>query len=331
MSGGTTVRVGVIGRGFGERVVAPAFKAIDDCEVVDVVTPRDQAAVAALCAREDVDLISVHSPPFLHVDHVRLAIGGGHAVLCDKPFGRNAKEATEMCDLARDAGVLGFLNFENRHDATRKRVRALIEEGAIGQPEHVQFSMLLSISRVPLRRYGWLFDDELGGGWLRALGSHLIDFSRWTFGEIVDASGQLRTAVTERPDADGKVRRCTADDGFVATLRSDAGVTTVIDSSSAAPVSVTPTMVVVGSTGALESVGDNRIVLHTEAGSEEVFAAQAGRNALFQAQQEWAGVIRDAVRDSAAPPGAPTFADGLAWNEVLDRIRAGADTKATVR
>ena len=69
------------------------------------------------------------------------------------------------------------------------RVRALVEEGAIGTPEHVQFSMLLSITRAPLRRYGWLFDDELGGGWLRALGSHLIDFSRWTFGEVVEASG----------------------------------------------------------------------------------------------------------------------------------------------
>ena len=286
------------------------------------MSPRDEAAVAALCARRDVDLISVHSPPFLHLDHVRRAIKAGHAVLCDKPFGRNAREAASMCDLARKAGVQAFLNFENRYDAARKRVRALVEEGAIGTPEHVQFSMLLSISRVPLRRYGWLFDDELGGGWLRALGSHLIDFSRWTFGEVVEASGQLRTAVAERPDADGKLHRCTADDGFVATLCSDRGVTTVIDSSSAAPVNVTPTLVVVGSQGTLESVADSRIVLHTASGSEQVFAAEPGGNALFRAQQEWAGVIRDAVRDGAVPDGAPTFADGLAWNEVLDRIRA---------
>jgi predicted dehydrogenase len=227
-----------------------------------------------------------------------------------------------MCDLAREAGVLGLLNFENRYDAARTRVRALIEEGAVGTPEHVQFSMLLSITRVPLRRYGWLFDDELGGGWLRALGSHLIDFSRWTFGEIVDASGQLRTAVTERPDTDGKLHRCTADDGFVAMLRSERGVTTVIDSSSAAPVNVTPSMVVVGSEGALESIADSRIVLHTGTGSKELFAAEPGGNAMFQAQREWAGVIRDAVRDGVVPAGAPTFADGLAWNEVMDRLRA---------
>lgn len=316
------MRVGIIGRGFGAKVVAPAFAQTDGCEVVDVVSPRDEAAVANLCARRDVDLISVHSPPFLHRANVRRAIEAGHAVLCDKPFGRNAVEAAEMCDLAREAGVQGLLNFENRYDAARKRMRALIEDGAIGTPEHVQFSFLLSITRVPLRRYGWLFDDELGGGWLRSLGSHFIDWSRWTFGEVVEASAQLRTAIAERPDADGVLHRCTADDGFVATLRSERGVTTVIDGSSAAPVNVTPSVVVVGAQGALESVADSRIVLHTAAGSKEVFAAEAGGNALFASQREWAAVIRDAVRDGAAPAGAPTFADGLAWNEVHDRLRA---------
>jgi predicted dehydrogenase len=314
------MRIGVIGRGFGAKVVAPAFASTDGCEVVDVVSPRDESAVAALCARKDVDLVSVHSPPFLHADHVRRAVEAGHAVLCDKPFGRNAVEAAEMCKLASDAGVLGLLNFENRYDAARQRLRALVAEGAIGAPEHLQFSMILSIWRAPLRRHGWLFDDALGGGWLRALGSHLIDFSRWTFGEVVEASGQLRTAIAERPDTGGDLHRCTADDGFVAALRSERGVTTVIDSSAAAPVTVMPTAIVVGSHGVLESVGDSRIALHTATGTREVFTAEAGANALFSAQREWCAVIRDAVRGGALPPDAPTFADGLAWNEVLDRL-----------
>ena len=96
MSDGATVRVGVIGLGIGARVVAPVFEETEGCTVVDLVSPRDDEAVRALCARTDVDLISVHSPPFLHLDHVRRAIEGGHAVLCDKPFGVNAAEAQVM-------------------------------------------------------------------------------------------------------------------------------------------------------------------------------------------------------------------------------------------
>jgi len=58
-----TVRVGVIGTGFGRRVVAPAFAATDGCEVVDIVSARNDADVANLCDRPDLDLVSVHSPP----------------------------------------------------------------------------------------------------------------------------------------------------------------------------------------------------------------------------------------------------------------------------
>jgi predicted dehydrogenase len=39
------MKVAVVGTGFGARVVAPAFDAADGCEVVDVVSPRDDAEV----------------------------------------------------------------------------------------------------------------------------------------------------------------------------------------------------------------------------------------------------------------------------------------------
>ena len=84
---------------------------------------------------------------------------------------------------------------------------------------------------------------------------------------------------------------------------------------------VTPTLVVVGSKGVLESVG-GRTVWHTEDRPEEVFASDAGAKVLFQSQLAFAGMIRDALLDGAAPPGTPTFADGLAWNQVLERLRA---------
>ena len=314
----TAVRVGVIGRGFGGRVVAPAFRAIGGCEVVDVVSPRDEVAVAALCARTDVDLVSVHSPPFLHLDHVRRAVEAGHDVLCDKPFGRNAVQAAEMRDLAEAAGVLHFLNFENRYDAARHCVRAAIADGAIGEPEHVAFTMLMSISRSPLRPYGWLFDAEAGGGWLRAMGSHLVDFTRWTFGEIVEVGGQLRTAVTERPDAEGNLHRCTAEDGFVLTLRSERGVGVVMNSSSAASLNVPLSTLVVGSQGILEAVAD-RVVLRTPDGDRDVFEAEPATNPLLAAMQRYAEVVRDAVHDRHLPQDAPTFDDGLACALVMDR------------
>lgn len=315
------VRIGVIGRGFGGRVVGPAFQAVDGCEVVDVVSPRDPAAVAALVGRTDVDLISVHSPPFLHLDHVRGAINAGHDVLCDKPFGRNAAEAAEMRDLAQAAGVLHFLNFENRYDAARRCVYAAVADGTIGAPEQVAFTMLMSVPRSPLRPYGWLFDAAVGGGWLRAMGAHLIDVTRWTFGEITEVCGQLRTAVTERPDSEGNLHRCTAEDGFSLALRTDRGVSVAMNSSSAAPVNVPLSLLVVGSLGIVEEVA-NRVVVHTPDGDQELFSAEADNtNPLFAAQQQYAAIVRDAIRERYVPPDVPTFDDGLACAVVMDRAK----------
>jgi predicted dehydrogenase len=57
------VRVGVIGTGFGARVVVPVFAATDGCEVLEVVTARDGEAVGALCRRRDLGLVSL-APTF---------------------------------------------------------------------------------------------------------------------------------------------------------------------------------------------------------------------------------------------------------------------------
>lgn len=311
------VRVGVIGTGFGASVVAPAFAANEGCDVVDVVTPRDDGAVAALCARADVDLISVHSPPFLHRDHVRCAVEAGHAVHCDKPFGLNADESAEMVELAEQAGVLNFLNFERRFDPGRVRLRELIGDGVIGTPDHFQYTRLIA---APGRPYGWLNDRSRGGGWLAGQGSHLIDACRWLFGDIAEATAMMRTTVKERPDADGTVHQCTAEDGFVATLRTENGVTAVIDCSIESPVTGPEQTVVVGTTGMLELDGE-QIVLCTASGDTKTYEIDLRQSSsLVLSMERWAAIMCDAVRSDTTPPGSPTFADGLACSVVMDQM-----------
>jgi predicted dehydrogenase len=317
------VRVGVIGTGFGARVVAPVFDALDDCEVVEVVSARDDAGAASLCARRDLDLVCVHSPPFLHAAHVRRALAGEHAVLCDKPFGRNASESETLLAAAEAAECLHLCNFEFRYHPVRELVRSLVLDGAIGTPEHVSWTHHSSGSRVPIRRHGWLFDRELGGGWVGAWGSHAVDFLRWTFGEVTEADASCRITITDRPDTDGRMRRCDAEDGFSAALLAG-GATVAIDSGFAASATLAPRIVVIGSDGALECVADQRVVVRsTDNTTSEHIADSDDSDRHLGPMRRWAEVVRDAVRDGVAPPGAPTFADGLACARVLDRLRAG--------
>lgn len=315
------VRVGVIGTGFGASVVAPAFASVEGCQVVEVVTARDRAAVGALCARPDLDLVSVHSPPFLHLDHVRRAIDAGHAVHCDKPFGRNGEEAAAMCHLATEAGVVNLVNFERRFDPARQRLRALIAEGAVGEPQHFQYARFIA---MPAQQpYSWLYSWELGGGWLGGQGSHLIDACRWLFGEIAQADAVLRTSITERPDGQGRLQRCDAEDGFVAVLQTTTGVTAVVDCALDPTVSTPEHTAVFGTTGALEIDEPGRAVVHRRAdGAVTVHEVDLdGRSTLVASMERWAAHVCQAVRSGTPEPDWPTFADGLACVRVMDDLK----------
>jgi predicted dehydrogenase len=312
------MRVGVVGTGFGARVVAPAFEA-SGCQVVDVVSARDPQSVQALC-RSQVDLVSVHSPPFLHRDHVCWAIEAGHAVLCDKPFGVSVEDASAMTDAAQAAGVLNFLNFEFRHQPARMAMAELLASGEIGSPEHLSYVALTSGSRVPLRGWGWLFDRSRGGGWIGAFGSHAIDLVRWLLGDIVRTGATTWINIAERPDSQGVAQQCTAEDAFVGWAEIGNGATATIDSSFTAGAPVAPRIVLVGSEGVIENTGDRRLVVRRSDGSKEELEFEPLTGDPHEgAMASWAAAIRDAVLTGR--PIGPSFDDGLACMRVMEQWR----------
>jgi predicted dehydrogenase len=314
----------VVGAGFGARVVAPTFRQIG-CDVVDVVSARDSAAVTALCGRAEVDLIAVHSPPFLHADHVRRALDAGRAVLCDKPFGRSAAEAEALAAEARAAGVLHLVNFEFRHQPARQKMHELISSGELGRLEHLHFSSFSSGSRVPLRPYGWLFDRSLGGGWIGAFGSHVIDTMRWLMGEVTAAGARRWVTIAERPDREGNLQSCDAEDAFSAWVEFASGATASIDTSFTAPVSLPPRITVTGSAGAIENTADVRVVLQRVDGTRAQFDFEPPPGDPHEiAMTGWAHEIWRAV--ATGHQVTPSFDDGVACARVMDQWRSGAAT-----
>jgi predicted dehydrogenase len=319
--------VAVIGTGFGARVVAPAFAATPGCETVEVVSPRDDTEVARAITRADVDLVSVHSPPFLHPAHVSAALAAGKAVLCDKPFTPAAADSALLVAEAAAAGTIALCNFEFRFHPIRRLLRELVRTDALGSIEHVQWAHLSAGSRVPLRNYGWLFDRSRGGGWIGAWGSHAIDTIRWCFGEVVDVSAASRIDVAERPDDHGELHRCTAEDGLSASLRLDNGVTVSIDSSFAASAPVPPRLTVIGAEAVCEILADERVAIRRADGTREDLtpSSRLKRPAADRhddPMRRFAEVVRDVVTSGEVPPGVPTFADGHACDVVLDQLRA---------
>lgn len=324
------VGLAVIGTGFGARVVAPGFAATEGVDVISVVSARDETAVAAAVADPRVDLVSVHSPPFLHDRHVRIALDAGRSVLCDKPFTPSAETSRRLVADARDSPGVHLLNFEFRFDPLRERTRDLVAAGVLGRIEHVVWTHHSAGSREPLRPYGWLFDRERAGGWIGAWASHAVDILRFTFGEIDSVVRSVpRLTVTHRPDPDdpdGPWHECTAEDGLSALLTLHGGATVTIDSTFAASATLPPRITVVGSDATLENVADRSLTVRDASGALDdltITTPESTGDHHAGAMTAFAVAVRDAVRNGEAAPSVPTFADGLACDEILDRLRAG--------
>lgn len=310
------LRVSLIGTGFGARVVAGCYR--DAGMEVDIVSPRDPGALLAACARAP-DLVSVHSPPFLHFEHVRLALAHGCNVLCDKPFGMSAQESRAMLDQAQSAGVLHFLNFEFRSDPTRTALKDLIDGGAIGQVRHVHWTTFTSGTTIPLRQHGWLFDKELGGGWIGAFGSHVFDTLRWLVGEIESVDGETRIDVAHRPDGDGIVHASTAEDAFTARVSFAGGATALIDTGFAMPATLPPRITFIGTEGVIEAVGKSKITVRGSVENRDIEFDPFSGDGHVPAMGPWAVRIREAIEQKRQI--APNFNDGLACAEVIDKLR----------
>lgn len=310
----------VIGTGFGKYAARPAYKSLG-CNV-QLVSPRDEQALAR-AIDAGCDLVSIHSPPFMHLQHVKLALSKGCHILCDKPLGRNAGEAEEMLELVRRAGVLHFVNFEFRYEPQRAKMKALLDAGAIGTPLHLSHTAFLAHGRqMP---HGWLFDKDQGGGWIGAFASHVVDSLHWMFGDIEDVQCRTRIDVSEHRDRDRTstaLHKATAEDAIIATFRMANGVTAALDTAFACAVEMPPQIMLLGSEGSIELLTDMSVILHRPGSNPEQYRTAESNNAMGLALDAWLTQVCESVR--LGRQITPDFETGLKCAKVLDRMRAVA-------
>src|ERR1043165_554095 len=64
----------------------------------------------ALLARQDINLVYIATPPFLHYPQAMQALRAGKHVICEKPLALNLQQAEEMIALAQGKHLLVVAN-----------------------------------------------------------------------------------------------------------------------------------------------------------------------------------------------------------------------------
>ena len=181
--------------------------------------PYRYASYEELAQDPLLDVVYVATPHPFHYEHTMLALRAGKSVLCEKPFALNAVQASEMTQLAKQKGLFLMEAMWTRFIPAIVRVRALLQEGAIGEPRLFTADLGFANRYDPSSRF---FDPALGGGALLDLGVYPISMSSMVFGRPQRASSLASFAPTGVDRQSGYV--FTYPDGQLAVLHSSLDV-----------------------------------------------------------------------------------------------------------
>lgn len=190
------IGVAIIGAGNVGRIRCRVIQdSVSSClSVVADVDEQRAAELAASCGanstsdslraieRPDVDAVVICTPTRFHAQLVRAALQARKHVLCEKPLARSLAEADEVLEAVPVRDLVLKTGFNYRYMANVRKGREILDSGALGP-------LLFLRCRYghggrPGYEHHWCTDLELsGGGVLLEQGIHILDLTRFLFGE----------------------------------------------------------------------------------------------------------------------------------------------------
>ena len=210
-----------------------------------------------LLAVPDLDAVVICSPTDTHADYVIQAARAGVQIFCEKPLDLSLERVQEVLEVVKKEGIHLMLGFNRRFDPEFKKIRQLVEEGAVGDPQIIKIT-----SRDPgpppvsyIERSGGMFLD---------MTIHDFDMARYISGKEVKEV-YARAAVKVDPE----IGRAGDVDTAVITLTFEDDSLAVIDNCRKAVYGYDQRLEVFGSKGMAQAENNfpNNHKLYTEKGS----------------------------------------------------------------
>src|SRR5690349_14240586 len=185
----TPVKWGIVSTADINRKVIPGAKESPKVDLLGVASrdgaraqayasewdiPRAYGSYEELLADPDIEAVYISLPNTMHVEWSIKSLEAGKHVLCEKPFDSKPEKVAEAFDAAERAGRLLMEAFMWRHNPQTKRLRELLDEGAIGELRLVRTCFSYSLydaDNIRLRA-------DVEGGSLMDVGCYCISGSR---------------------------------------------------------------------------------------------------------------------------------------------------------
>lgn len=204
------LNIGVVGAGGFSAFAIDAFLKISGVRIIAITDIKKENAIQiakkcdaivandidTLLQNENIGLIYIATPPFLHYEQSKKALLAGKHVICEKPAALKTSQAEELRSLASSSQLLYVVNLMQRYNPLYDIVTKIIKEKVFGNFLHGFFENYASDENLSAEH--WFWDVTRSGGIFIEHGVHFFDmFSGWLGkGEVVNAL-QLHRKETE--------------------------------------------------------------------------------------------------------------------------------------
>lgn len=185
------LRIGIIGTGGIAHAHAGAYKRFEDVEVVagaDIIPGKarkfldefgwDKADAydthEELCARDDIDAVSVCTYNSTHALCTVAALESGKHVLLEKPMAITIEQGLDIVRAEKKSGKIVTIGFQPRYGQNYKRVKDIIASGALGDIYYVQTG---GGRRRGIPGGTFIDKTKAGVGALADIGCYALDFA----------------------------------------------------------------------------------------------------------------------------------------------------------
>ena len=195
----------------GATLAAVASRTLDSARTFAAGYGQAQAfgSYAELAGAPGIDIVYIATPHPMHAANAMLCLEGGKAVLCEKPFTINRREAEQVVALARAKKLFLMEAMWTRFMPALAEVRRIVASGEIGAVHQVIADFGFSATLDPAHRVN---NPELGGGALLDLGIYPLSIATALLGPVAEVRAQaemgptgvdLQTAFTLRHEGGG--------------------------------------------------------------------------------------------------------------------------------
>jgi myo-inositol 2-dehydrogenase / D-chiro-inositol 1-dehydrogenase len=255
-----TLKIGIIGAGrIGAVHATNLATRIPGADVIAISDIRLEAAQRCgralgipeiyddpepVIAHPDIDAVLICSSTDTHADLVERAAAAGKHIFCEKPIDLDLARVDQVLEAVGRAGVTFMVGFNRRFDHNFRRVRELVQSGAVGTPE-----LLHIISRDPAPPPAEYV--AVSGGIFLDMTIHDFDMARYLMGcEVTELYVEGGVMVDPAIGAAGDI------DTALTVLRFENGAIGTIDNSRRAVYGYDQRVEVFGSGGAVRTEND---------------------------------------------------------------------------